>query len=322
MNEQDYSLESLIASESFKAYCLKTSDKEVQKWTTWLKDHPEKEADVAEAHKWVLAMSSVAEPNEAIEEWSKLSAKLPSQKTVRRLIPKWAPIAIAASIALLIGIFVWQFPQEQSYKEISTAYGEIMLLDLPDGSQLTLNGHSRVKYNESWDTEATREIWLEGEGYFDVRHIPQKPLVVHMKYGDIKVMGTKFNALHREDVQRVTLIEGFLEIKGPNQEEIELEPGDQMVFADQKWKSNKIDPEPVTAWKDNMMIYRDATIESIINKLKWDFNWDIQVMEDSIMDRRVNAFIRENNPELLLQALAEIYDMEFEKLDEGKYLIK
>ena len=143
-----------------------------------------------------------------------------------------------------------------------------------------------------------------------------------MKYGDVKALGSKFNALHRDDVQHVTLIEGALEVQAANQEDIELQPGDRVVMNAESWEADRVDPEPLTAWKDNMMIFRDASIESIIDKLKWDFNWVIQVNDTSIMDHRVNAFIQENDPELLLQALAEIYDLKFVKLSEGKFLIE
>lgn len=321
MNENDYSVESLIASESFQAFSLKSSSEEIQKWETWLAANPGKKSDAEEARKWILAMHAQTSPNEAKLEWEKLSKKLTVKGKTRPMFPLWLRTA-AATILLLLGIgFLWN-AQRPSYTKYATAYGEIKLVDLPDGSKLTMNGHSKVRFTEGWEESDAREIWLEGEAYFDVRYDSVSPLIVHMKHGDIKVLGSKFNALHRGDVQRVTLIEGSLEVNNSRRKGIELQPGEQIVINEGKWESDQIDLEPVTAWKDHKMIFRDASIESIINKLKWDFNWEIQVKDSSIMRRRVNAFIHENNPELLLEALAEIYDLEFVKLDEGKFIIQ
>ena len=328
MNEKAYSVESLIASESFQAYCLQTSPAAVAEWEQWLQQHPEKQAEVKEAQNWVLAMHSIPKSDEAQEEWHKLSSQLPHTAIApaAKVVPvrrRWTQLGIAAVIALLLGWGIWYINNPvPTYTEFSTAFGEVQTLQLPDGSQLMLNGNSKATFSTDWSAEKQREIWLEGEGYFDVEHDEHHPFVVHMKYGDIQVLGTQFNALHREAVQQVTLIEGSVSLTPQQQKAIKLQPGDQVVITEGKWEKRKIDVETVTAWKDNLMIFRDAAIREIIEKLKWDFNWDIQVMETSILDRRVNATIQENNPELLLQALAEIYDLEFEKKGEGQYLIK
>lgn len=328
MSELDHSVESLIASESFQAYCLKTSQQEIEKWEKWILEHPERKSNVEEARNWILSLHAMADPSEAAAEWNKLLAKLPSETLTplqkgNRFWPRLARVGIAACLAFLIGFGFWYMSNSTPvYMELTTGYGEVKEIKLPDGSHLTLNGHSKVKFEEQWSREENREIWLEGEGYFEVERDEDHPFIVHMKYGDVKVLGTEFNALHRDRVQRVTLIEGLVKLIAPAHEALELLPGEQVTMNAKAWEKERVDIEPITAWKNNKMIFKDASIRSIIDKLRWDFNWDIQVMETSILDRRVSTIIQENNPELLLQALAEIYDLNFEKKGEGQYLIR
>ncbi|MEO0898582.1 MAG: FecR domain-containing protein [Bacteroidota bacterium] len=325
MNDTNPSIESLIASESFQRYCFKSSQGDMEYWEKWKIENPDKIDLLLEAEKWVMATASLVEAKETQEELKKLQQKLTitSESRVRPMFGLWSKIAVAAAIVVLAvsGFFMMNI-NLSGMEELSTTFGEVKLVNLPDGSILTLNGHSKARYASSWEETEIRELWLDGEGFFDVKSDSTQPFIVHTPYGDIKVLGTRFNALTRAKVLKVTLLEGAVELTTKDEETVELKPGEQLSLSDGKLSQQTVDMEPVTAWKNNMMIFRDASIESIIEKLKWDFNWEIEVRDESILDRRVNAFIQENNPELLLQALAEIYDLSFEKKGEGKYLIK
>lgn len=82
--------------------------------------------------------------------------------------------------------------QEITYLEASTSYGERKQFRLPDGTQLTLNSCSRIRYPNRFEGKE-RRVELEGEGYFRVHHNEKQPFIVNTRHFDVRVLGTCFN---------------------------------------------------------------------------------------------------------------------------------
>ncbi len=126
--------------------------------------------------------------------------------------------AAAAAILLLIG-GAWTFWGPSSTKPITfTAFhpetdtvrwlhrqnGKAIraVLELADGSKIWLNADSKLSYPEQFSAHS-REVFLTGEAFFQVASSPQKPFIVHLNKGTIRVLGTSFNvrAYENEPVQ-------------------------------------------------------------------------------------------------------------------------
>ena len=100
----------------------------------------------------------------------------------------------AAIVCLVLsGIHYLEHLNEQQiiYLEASTSYGERKQLLLPDGTQLTLNSCSHVRYPNNFTGEE-RKIVLEGEGYFQVHRNEEQPFIVSTRRFDVRVLGTCF----------------------------------------------------------------------------------------------------------------------------------
>ncbi len=325
MNESTQSFESLITSPSFQRYCFGDSGEEKAAWEAWRSAHPDHEALFLEAQSWLLALRGLAEEDEAAAEFARLKPQLkpvPAAKT-RKLWRQPRMIA-AASIGLaLLGFALWQAVWKPAPELVyQTGYGDIHEVVLPDGSQVSLNANTKLRCADDWSNTSHREVWLTGEAFFVVAHDEDKPFVVHTAKGDIQVLGTRFNVLQRSEFFRVALVEGSIELSPQDRPAFLMKPGQEMRLSQEGIQVAEVDTDPITAWKDHQMIFRNARIADIIEKLKWDFNLDIEVIRTEILERRVNAFIQENDPELLLAALAEIYDLEIETKGAGVYQIK
>jgi len=70
------------------------------------------------------------------------------------------------------------------------------------------------------------------------------------------------------------------------------------------------------------MKFKNASISSVIERLKNDFGWQIEVKNKELLKRKINASIPENDPKLLLEALSQIYDLKIEKMGERQYIIR
>src|SRR5690606_8958967 len=113
----------------------------------------------------------------------------------------WRRVAAVFVGATLMGLLYYFFMTAPSTVYYATDFGEIQTITLPDGSKATLNGNSTLQISENW--EESREVWLDGEAFFEVKKIPEKSsqpgalrgkkFLVHTHHLAVEVLGTTFN---------------------------------------------------------------------------------------------------------------------------------
>jgi transmembrane sensor len=105
------------------------------------------------------------------------------------VIPTWAWSA-AAAVLVAIGVFVWRV-QQPNLVEI-TASTDTTVTTLPDGSVATLNKNTQLRYEKNFNG-STRNVYLDGEAFFEVSPNKEKPFIVHSTQANVEVLGTSFN---------------------------------------------------------------------------------------------------------------------------------
>ena len=119
--------------------------------------------------------------------------------------------------------------------------GQRSVIKLPDGTKVWLNSGSRLIYPVTFSGN-TREVYLEGEGYFDVVHDKEHPFYVHSNKMDIKVLGTEFyvSSNLESDNNYAVLVQGSIAFSTGNwlnKIEKTLAPGQQINY---DLKENKL----------------------------------------------------------------------------------
>ncbi len=148
---------------------------------------------------------------------------------------------IAASILIIVFVGYWflmsrnglKNPGNSKFESVfTTKRGSKSTLLLPDGSKVVINSASRLVYDKHFG-ENTRDVYLEGEAYFDVIKNVGRPFIVHTETMDIKVLGTAFNvrAYKNEINTEATLVRGAVDVllKNKNNEKITLSPNEKLV---------------------------------------------------------------------------------------------
>ncbi len=100
------------------------------------------------------------------EVWTELEKKTGNMPSAGKIIffRPWIKVAVAAGIALLIGISALV----RFYtKTINVPTGQHAEIYLPDNSRINLNAQSTISYKPLW-WNFTRIVKFEGEAYFDV----------------------------------------------------------------------------------------------------------------------------------------------------------
>jgi ferric-dicitrate binding protein FerR (iron transport regulator) len=207
-------------------------------------------------------------------------------------------------------------------KEIVTRYGTRSYQQLPDGSKLWLNAGSKVSYAEV-SAGGRRELTLTGEAFFDVRHDPEHPFIIHTGRLDIKVLGTSFNikAYPNDSTIETTLISGKVEIElpGQSQKSIVLRPSEKLVIPIRETQSvlegtlavarQTVAPDPQyktvleTSWVEDKLVFRNETFSDVSRKLERWYNIHISFEDDQYLKERLTAYFKDQPIRNVMDAL-------------------
>ncbi|MDB5159499.1 MAG: anti-FecI sigma factor, FecR [Mucilaginibacter sp.] len=138
---------------------------------------------------------------------------------------------VAASVLVLFtagAIILKRFKTAptNTQQQLATRYGKRIHTTLPDGTTVWLNSGSTIKYAENLLVDGKREVTLNGEAYFDVKHDTEHPFIVHAGKLNVVVLGTAFNvkAYQGDAYMETTLIRGKVEVLNNDK------PGDNVIL--------------------------------------------------------------------------------------------
>jgi transmembrane sensor len=141
------------------------------------------------------------------QNWLELSQKL--TQTQKKSQPKvsslWKYVGIAASMLLLFGVYQFFGYTQSAIADIGSTKSVL----LPDKSVVVLNSQSSIAYSKMFAMH--RKIKLDGAAYFEVEK--GKVFTVKTAYGEVEVLGTKFEVIARPDWFEVTCFEGKVKVK-------------------------------------------------------------------------------------------------------------
>ncbi|SMO33664.1 FecR family protein [Solitalea koreensis] len=169
---------------------------------------------------------------------------------------------------------------------LSTARGETYQVRLPDGTTVTLNAASSLKYPVSFTSLKLRKVELTGEAYFEVAKDKTHPFVVKTNGQEVEVLGTHFNinAYSDEANIKTTLLEGSVRVSG-NDQQVVLQPNQQAVFSNDIQVKN-VDVENEIAWKSGDFVFDSDDLESIMRKIsRW---YNVDVLYDEKPDKKMH----------------------------------
>lgn len=210
---------------------------------------------------------------------------------------------------------------------VKTEYGNMKSLVLPDSSLVVLNANSTIKFNKKWGKSTSREVWLQGEAFFNVRpinrdtnHIQKyEQFIVHSEGLTVGVLGTSFDIRHRRGKTVIVLQTGNIKVsfKDIRTKEIIMKPGDMLTYDpdDDKLTTATTSAENFSAWKENKLILNDPTAAEIVEYLEDNFGKDIILENSDLGKRKIEGPILLNNLDDALFVLSTVLNTEIIKKD-------
>jgi transmembrane sensor len=234
-----------------------------------------------------------------------------------------------ACILIVVGVFsfllnfffnVEDRPEESIpelvYEEYFTPPGVKSTLTLQDGSKVILNSGSSIRYVKNFESNK-REIYLEGEGYFEVAKDSVRPFSVITKEVKTTALGTVFNitAYSHEDL-KVSLVEGKVAIDAvfESDSKIYLVPGEMVEVNSEsgKLKKSAFDSEMVLAWTQKKIVFKRVKVSEAIRVLENWYGVKFIFLNKPKSDLMIFGVFQDEMLENILQSLSYTARFEFE----------
>ena len=208
------------------------------------------------------------------------------------------------------------FLQVASFHKLSVPRGGEFQLVLEDGTKVWMNADSYFSYPERFE-ENKREVFLEGEAYFEVAKDSCRPFTVYAGDQKITVLGTSFGITsYPNALQTTTLVEGNVKVEFLKRKEqvYFLEPGVQIVYdADrEKIERRRVNVKEYVSWKDGRYIFNKKPLETILNTLARWYDFEVVYKDMEVKDILFSGeLLRFNNFHDILQAIEKASDVKF-----------
>ena len=202
------------------------------------------------------------------------------------------------------------------YSEIKVPFGQMSQVTLSDGTKIYLNSGTTLRYPEQFALD-NRSVSINGEAYFEVAKMVNKPFIVNSSDLKIEVLGTSFNISAYQDDQEtlVTLVEGKVNAQSLDGENIiNLVPGQLAI----KNKNNSniairdVNTKFYKDWIEGRLFFDDEPLGQIANKLDRWFNVKITFDDERLKSHRFTGTILKNKPvDQIMQALQMLAPIRF-----------
>lgn len=348
-------MEDLLADESFINYCKQTTPGDIARWEAYIHEHPDDEIFIENAKTRFTTLFNAMAMADRDEQEVLLKNRLASvdpapivqmqgyqDKKTRNIFSILLKYTAAVAVVMVAGYFILKnddHPGKEGLKIFAAAYGERKNFQLPDGSVVILNAGSKMHIDERYGV-STRDIYLEGEAFFDVKHNKALPFIVHTAAMDVKALGTAFNvkAYPGEKMTETSLVRGLVEVtlkEGKNQKVL-LHPNEKVqwklpdaetdaVEAAAKEKKILLPPSLVQnltktdrneikeiAWTENKLIFADEAFADIAILLERWYGVKIAFADEVTRNYRFTGIFEKEEIGAVLSFLKESRDFNYE----------
>lgn len=303
-----YTARDLALDEDFQQWVLRPDVKSNYQWENWLKQYPEKKETVEEA---VMLVKSVHfrdyqltnKQKDALWDaiWDDIAADdHPEQHItptpVKRRLFSWK-YAAAILLGLLMGT-LWLTRSSNKFQPItqsaSTLPGQTKKLVLPDSSEVLLNAGSKLVYTQK--NSEVREVWLDGEAWFDVHHTKNNAAFIVHTFDrlSVEVLGTQFNISNVGNHIAVALEKGSIRLNITEQQhatQLYLAPGEMLRYdkRDGAYTKSKTDVIKATAWRHGQLMMDEYTVADAIQFMQQVFAKQVSVKDPKMLRYRVSG---------------------------------
>ncbi|NLR64834.1 DUF4974 domain-containing protein [Chitinophaga varians] len=255
---------------------------------------------------------------QAEEEWAVPVKKMRS----------WWKVAAALLVLIAGTLLVWVLSSSRM-EEVRTLAGHHRQVTLPDGTLVWLNVSSSLKYSTGMKN-GKRDVYLEGEGYFDVAASDRYPFIIHTKDITVKVLGTRFNLkAYTGESLETSLLQGKVAVSLNHRPEksLQLSPQYKLTLtrkeaaeqaSGEDWGEFIAEVLPIQRegeteilWQKDKMEFHDKPFSELARIMERWYGKTIIIKDTSLNSNRFNGTFRREDINRALKALQITADFNY-----------
>lgn len=239
----------------------------------------------------------------------------PERKISRIYKIKQAYMKLAAIVLiplLLTSIFLYSNRsvsntgnEEKSRATIYAPMGSRISFDLPDGTRGMLNSGSSITY--SMPFAKNRNIFLTGEGWFEVKEDTLNPFVINTTTSSVRVLGTSFNlsAYPDQDYVELMLNKGKVEfVDKKSNEKVFINPEERLVSENGVMTKTFSDTSRYNGWTEGKLIFKGDSMDEVARRISKWYNVDIVLADEQLHNYSFRGIFKDDRLEDILSFLA------------------
>jgi transmembrane sensor len=223
------------------------------------------------------------------------------------------PVLLITGVSFYLDIQAGLF-SEITYSEVYVPRGEDARIYFQDGTEVFLNADTRIRYPDKFGLRK-REVYLDGEAYFNVASNRKRLFVVHAQNTKVEVKGTSFNVntYTNNDKIQVVLDEGKILFR-IHQASYPLQPGQQVEYDKITGRTtlrNLINPSNASLWKKDILHFYDTPLAEVIKVLERRFDVQFHVQTSEALNYSYTLTTKQPGIENVLKELQKISPVKF-----------
>lgn len=295
------------------------SETEKQELLNWINQDKENESyyfqikDLYEATNWTKMQYEAKTP----QNWEQLKSAIEKDSSISDKKPFKITQLLKYAAVLAAGVFLSTlFLRPDKTKTISpalenqiiTGIGERTQVVLPDGTRVWVNSCSSVSYRYNYGT-TSRDVYLKGEAYFEVRKNKELPFIVHASGIQVKALGTSFNVMAYDNDNELStvLLEGSVNVEQVQTGNAKIiHPGEKVTYdkSSQKMNVEKVNAASYVAWSNGESRFEHLKMGEITKRLQRTYHVTFIIENEKIKNMHFTGSFR--NYESLDQILKVI----------------
>ena len=219
---------------------------------------------------------------------------------------------VAASIALLvslIGFYQWQ-QKQPDWVTFTAEAQQVKRLTLPDQTEISLAGGSRLTYDARHYGQEMRLVRLEGKAFFEVWHDEARPFQVETAESRVTVLGTRFQVVAGKEQTTVDVVSGKVGFAlREKTDSVALTAGLQAYYTSGNQRI-KVTAQPnpnELAWLTHRLRFEETPLLQVVADLEQAYQTTLSYSGDA--DKRLTATLEELPLEEALQVVNETLDV-------------
>jgi transmembrane sensor len=300
---------------------------EIERVETWLNSNVTpgnewQQMDAKDRSQWLSALFDDIRSDAGIND-----AKVVTMQPRRNLWRRMATAAAMIAICFLV-YHEWPIIHNRLYPvqltTLNVPLNQKKQVTLADGSKIWVNSASQLKYPEAFAGK-TREVYLSGEAYFDIKHDASRPFIIHTGKVITTVLGTAFN-IKEDNTQHtviVTVTRGKVSVANGKEPLGILTPNQQISFntVNRQHVQKNVNAEQVIAWQEDIH-FDDITFADAVAQLQQRFNVKISFANEKVKNCRfTGTALKGEKVEKILNVLCAFNKATYQTKADGSIVI-